>query len=106
MNKKSTRTLLVMSALVMAMVISPSVVSYPTGIQGVKDSGCNCHGAVTSSEVVPSISGLPDQYNYSETYEIVVSFIGGPSDPSNANQGGFDLWVSDGELAPSDATVQ
>ena len=101
MNKKSARTLLVLSALVMALVISPAAVSYPNGIQGVKDSGCNCHGAVTSSEVVPSITGLPDQYNYSETYEITVSFVGGPSDPSNINQGGFNLWVSDGELSPS-----
>jgi cytochrome c oxidase subunit 1 len=106
MNKKSARTLLVLSALVMALVISPAAVSYPNGIQGVKDSGCNCHGAVTSSEVAPSITGLPDQYNYSETYEITVSFVGGPSDPSNINQGGFNLWVSDGELSPSDATVQ
>ena len=53
MNRKSTRTLLVLSAIAMAMIVSPAVVSYPTGIQGVKDSGCNCHGATTSSEVVP-----------------------------------------------------
>jgi hypothetical protein len=75
MNRKSTRTLLVLSAIAMAMIVSPAVVSYPTGIQGVKDSGCNCHGATTSSEVVPSITGLPDQNNYSESYEIVVSFV-------------------------------
>lgn len=106
MNRKSMRTLLVLSAIAMAMIVSPAVVSYPTGIQGVKDSGCNCHGATTSSEVVPSIIGLPDQYNYSESYEIVVSFVGGPASPANSNQGGFNLWVSDGELSPSDATVQ
>tara|TARA_B100000575_G_scaffold15693_1_gene11075 strand:- start:7231 stop:9552 length:2322 start_codon:yes stop_codon:yes gene_type:complete len=106
MNKKSARTLLVLSALVMALVISPAAVSYPNGIQGVKASGCNCHGAATNSEVVPSITGLPDQYNYSEIYEITVSFVGGPTNPSNINQGGFNLWVSDGELSPSDATVQ
>ena len=106
MNKKSMRTLLVLSAIAMALIVSPAAVSYPTGIQGVKDSGCNCHGATTSSEVVPSITGLPDQYNYSESYEIVVSFVGGPASPTNSNQGGFNLWVSDGELLPSDATVQ
>ena len=88
------------------MVISPAVVSYPTGISGVKDSGCNCHGAVVSPDVAGSISGLPDQYNYSEEYEIVVSFSGGPANAANSNQGGFNLWVSDGELVPSDATVQ
>ena len=56
MNKKSMRTLLVLSAIAMALIVSPAAVSYPTGIQGVKDSGCNCHGATTSSEVVPSIT--------------------------------------------------
>jgi len=78
----------------------------PTGISGVKDSGCNCHGATTSSSVVASIDGLPESYNYSQSYEITVSFEGGPSAEDNINQGGFHLWVSDGELAANDGTVQ
>ena len=106
MNTRISRSLVVLAVLSMAMVISPAVVSYPTGISGVKDSGCNCHGAVVSPDVAGSISGLPDQYNYSEEYEIVVSFTGGPANAANSNQGGFNLWVSDGELVPSDATVQ
>lgn len=106
MNSRISRSLVVLAVLSMAMVISPAVVSYPTGISGVKDSGCNCHGAVVSPDVAGSISGLPDQYNYSEEYEIVVSFSGGPANAANSNQGGFNLWVSDGELVPSDATVQ
>ena len=106
MNTRIGRSLVVLAVLSIAMVISPAVVSYPTGISGVKDSGCNCHGAVVSPDVAGSISGLPDQYNYSEEYEIVVSFSGGPANAANSNQGGFNLWVSDGELVPSDATVQ
>ncbi len=106
MNTRISRSLAVLAVLSIAMVISPAVVSYPTGISGVKDSGCNCHGAVVSPDVAGSISGLPDQYNYSEEYEIVVSFTGGPANAANSNQGGFNLWVSDGELVPSDATVQ
>lgn len=106
MNTRISRSLVVLAVLSIAMVISPAVVSYPTGISGVKDSGCNCHGAVVSPDVAGSISGLPDQYNYSEEYEIVVSFSGGPANAANSNQGGFNLWVSDGELVPSDATVQ
>ena len=106
MNSRIGRSLVVLAVLSIAMVISPAVVSYPTGISGVKDSGCNCHGAVVSPDVAGSISGLPDQYNYSEEYEIVVSFSGGPANAANSNQGGFNLWVSDGELVPSDATVQ
>ena len=106
MNTRISRSLVVLAVLSIAMVISPAVVSYPTGISGVKDSGCNCHGAVVSPDVAGSISGLPDQYKYSEEYEIVVSFTGGPANAANSNQGGFNLWVSDGELVPSDATVQ
>tara|TARA_B100000959_G_scaffold287437_1_gene372211 strand:+ start:4091 stop:6349 length:2259 start_codon:yes stop_codon:yes gene_type:complete len=78
----------------------------PAGISGVKDSGCNCHGATPSSSVVASIDGLPESYNYSQSYEITVSFEGGPSAEDNINQGGFHLWVSDGELAANDGTVQ
>ena len=39
MNRKSARTLLVLSAIAMARIVSPAVGSYPTGIQGVKDTG-------------------------------------------------------------------
>ncbi len=106
MNARMSRSLIVLALLSVAMIITPAAVSYPTGVSGIKDSGCNCHGAVASSEVAASISGLPDQYNYSEEYEIVISFSGGPTDAANSNQGGFNLWVSDGALAATDATVQ
>jgi len=106
MRTRISRSLVVLAVLSVAMVIAPAAVSYPTGVNGVAPTGCNCHGAVANSDVAPSISGLPDQYNYSEEYEIVVSFTGGPADAANSNQGGFNLWVSDGELVPNDATVQ
>ena len=32
MNRKSMRTLLVLSAIAMAMIVSPAVVSYPTAV--------------------------------------------------------------------------
>ena len=106
MRTKIGRSLIVLAVLSVAMLIAPAAVSYPTGVNGVAQTGCNCHGAVANSDVAPSISGLPDQYNYSEEYEIVVSFTGGPANAANSNQGGFNLWVSDGELAPIDATAQ
>ncbi len=106
MRTKIGRSLVVLAVLSVAMLIAPAAVSYPTGVNGVAQTGCNCHGAVANSDVAPSISGLPDQYNYSEEYEIVVSFTGGPANAANSNQGGFNLWVSDGELAPIDATAQ
>jgi len=75
-----------------AMLLAPSAISQPTGISGVKDSGCNCHGATPTDSVVASISGLPESYNYSESYNLTVSFVGGPTTPGNINLGGFHLW--------------
>jgi len=89
-----------------AMLAIPSAQSLPAGISGVQQSGCNCHGAVPSDSVVASIDGLPESYNYSETYDITVSFQGGPSQEGNVNQGGFHLWASQGSLGVNDATAQ
>ncbi len=105
MSKRS-RLAVVTLLFVAATMVAPAAQSLPTGIAGVKDSGCNCHGAVVSESVSASIGGLPEVYNYSEAYEIVVSFEGGPSETGNINQGGFHLWVSDGSLAVNDATSQ
>ena len=89
-----------------AMLALPSAQSFPGGVGGVQQSGCNCHGAVPSDSVVATIDGLPESYNYSEQYELTLSFQGGPSQAGNANQGGFHLWASDGELSVGDATAQ
>ena len=105
-NKNISRSLAVFTILVLAMIIAPVATSFPTGVSGVKDSGCNCHGAIPSDTVTPMIEGLPGIYNYSETYAITVSFTGGPTDSGNINQGGFHLWVSYGTIATLDSTVQ
>ena len=105
-EKIASRTLVIFVVLLMGMVAVPTATSLPTGVAGVKDSGCNCHGAVVSDSVAPILEGLPETYNYSEVYTLTIGFTGGPADPSNINQGGFNLWVSDGEITPSDAAVQ
>ena len=105
-GSKRTRFAVLILFFLAASITAPSAQSLPAGISGVKDSGCNCHGATPSSSVVASIDGLPESYNYSQSYEITVSFEGGPSAEDNINQGGFHLWVSDGELAANDGTVQ
>lgn len=105
-EKIATRTLVIFVVLLIGMIAVPSATSLPTGVAGVKDSGCNCHGAVPSDSVVPTLEGLPETYNYSEVYILNIGFSGGPADPSNINQGGFNLWVSDGTVSPSDASVQ
>lgn len=105
-EKIVSRTLVIFAILLIGMIAVPSATSLPNGVAGVKDSGCNCHGAVTSDSVIPTLEGLPEIYNYSEVYILNLGFTGGPSDPANINQGGFNLWVSDGTISPVDATVQ
>jgi cytochrome c oxidase subunit 1 len=105
-NKNISRSLAVFTILALAIIIAPAATSFPTGVSGVKDSGCNCHGAIPSDTVTPMIEGLPEIYNYSETYTVTVSFTGGPTDSGNINQGGFNLWVSYGTFATLDSTVQ
>ena len=92
---------------VAATLAAPSAQSRPGGASGsgVILQGCICHGAASDS-VVASIDGLPESYNYSEEYEITVSFQGGPSQEGNVNQGGFHLWASEGTLSVNDATAQ
>ena len=101
-----SRRLVIFSILALAMVVAPSVTSLPSGISGVKDTGCNCHGTDTSDSVIASISGLPESYNASVTYAVTVSFTGGPGSEGNANVGGFNLWASDGSFATVDSSTQ
>ena len=70
------RRLVLISLLAMAMIVVPAVTSLPSGISGVKDTGCNCHGTEASPSVTASISGLPEIYNASDTYAVTVSFTG------------------------------
>ena len=107
MSKSSTsRRLVLLAMLAIAMVVVPAVTSLPAGISGVKDTGCNCHGTEASSAVTASISGLPETYNASQTYTVTVSFSGGPSVDGNVNLGGFNLWASDGAFATIDDSTQ
>ncbi|MEC8938598.1 MAG: cbb3-type cytochrome c oxidase subunit I [Candidatus Thermoplasmatota archaeon] len=110
MEKKTliTRSMVVLILISIAMVVSPAVNSLPNGIgyEQVKSGGCNCHNGVADTGVVVALDGLPEQYNVSETYELTISFSGGPSTDGAANLGGFNLWASGGEITPVDATVQ
>ena len=101
-----SRRIVLISLLAIAMIVVPAVTSLPSGISGVKDTGCNCHGTEASPSVTASISGLPEAYNASETYTVTVSFTGGPSVDGNVNLGGFNLWASAGTLASVDSSAQ
>jgi cytochrome c oxidase subunit 1 len=104
---KNPRTLALLTILLLAVAITPAAQSLPTGISGVEQSGCICHGSV-SSDVIPTLEGLPEELVAGETYTLNVSFTGGPSG-TNADPnalGGFHLWVSAGTLAPTDDKVK
>ena len=90
------------------MVVSPAVNSLPTGVNydQISAGGCNCHAAAPNAAVMVTLDGLPEEYNMSETYQVTISFTGGPSAEGNANLGGFNLWASGGEITTLDATVQ
>ena len=51
-EKMASRTLVIFVILLLGMVAVPSATSLPTGVAGVKDSGCNCHGAVVSLSLI------------------------------------------------------
>ena len=95
-------TLLIVSA----MLVIPSTTSQPAGIEGIGSGGCNCHGASPDSRVSVALEGVPESYNYSETYNLTISFSGGPTSPENMNQGGFHLYTSHGELGVIDGAAQ
>ena len=60
-SMKNTRALGLLAILLFAVAIAPSAQSLPYGVSGVENDGCSCHGQSASSEVVPSIEGLPDE---------------------------------------------
>lgn len=102
-----SRSMVVLVFIAIAMVVSPAVNSLPTGIGGdnIQSQGCNCHNTLPSSNVIPSLAGLPEEYNVSTTYTLTISFSGGPAE-GGVNSGGFNLWASDGDFSVVDATVQ
>ena len=73
----------------------PPSLAYPEGIGQQGDKGCACHGAARELKTQALIDGLPDRFNFSETYNLTIwmnsSIIG-----TGANQGGFLFWYSDG----------
>ena len=107
-NMTISRSMVALLLISIAMVVSPAVNSLPTGVNydQISAGGCNCHAAAPNAAVMVTLDGLPEEYNMSETYQVTISFTGGPSAEGNANLGGFNLWASGGEITPLDATVQ
>ena len=93
------RTLALLAIVLVAFL--PGMEGVSNGIGNV-DNGCNCHGGGSASEqVTVFISGLPDVYNSTETYQLTVTITGGP-DESGSNSGGFNLHANGGTFVSLD----
>lgn len=100
------RNLAVLVLLSLALLAAPQFSAFPTGIQGgAVDNGCSCHGGNPDGAVQPMIDGIPEAYVAGTTYDITVSFTGGPTSAGAANQGGFNFRASEGTLTAVDATA-
>ncbi|MDP6857205.1 MAG: hypothetical protein QGH13_06715, partial [Candidatus Thalassarchaeaceae archaeon] len=108
MRKSMIQTWAFLIVIGLALSLAPEADSLPSGINGMSEKGCICHGAVPDSGVTPSITGLPDTFTAGTTYTLNVSFTGGPSGTSvdGMNLGGFNLAVSSGTLSAVDEWVK
>ena len=102
------RTVVILTILGFGLSLAPTGESLDTGINGVSQGGCNCHGSAASAEVIPSLtlsdgSAIPSTYENGATYNLTISFTGGPMG-TQANPtalGGFNIraQTSDGAIA-------
>lgn len=85
--------------LLMAVLLSAVGTSRESGIDSDGNDGCNCHGVRGELEI--TLTGLPDSFESSKTYELIVEF-GGVNDAA----AGFRLVVDGGSIESSDSGVQ
>ena len=110
-----TRTIALLSLVLISLVMVPQFDAAPSGIGSAGDNGCSCHGG-PSSDTVVSVTGLPENYNASETYAFTVTVTNDVmtlhndgstegADPWNGRAGGFRILASKGAVASIDPTL-
>ena len=110
-----TRTIALLSLVLISLVMVPQFDAAPSGIGSAGDNGCSCHGG-ESSDTVVSVTGLPENYNASETYAFTVTVTNDVmtlhndgstegADPWNGRAGGFRILASKGVVASVDPTI-
>jgi hypothetical protein len=90
MMQVNKKIIAIVSVLMVAMLLAPSLQARPIGISNV-ETGCSCHSGSPSSDVsvfmaLGNGSALPDTYNAGETYSFLVGFTGGPGDVAAETQ--------------------
>ena len=110
-----TRTIALLSIVLLSLVMVPQFDAAPGGIGSAGDNGCSCHGG-PSSDTVVSVTGLPETYNSSETYIFTVTVTNDVmslyndgstegADPWNERYGGFRILASKGTVTSVDPTL-
>lgn len=85
-----------------ALIVSlPSFSAREGGINFAANNGCLCHGASDSSTGVV-LNNLPSDWAANTTYNLTVEVIGGNSESTGENFGGFRLMISLGQLTGGD----
>ena len=110
-----TRTIALLSLVLISLVMVPQLDAAPGGIGSAGDNGCSCHGG-PSSDTVVSVTGLPETYNSSETYTFTVTVTNDVmtlhndgstegANPWNGRAGGFRILASKGTVTAVDPAM-
>ena len=97
--------LVVTLVLLAALLFTPPITAFPSGIGNQADNGCLCHGVADTSTQV-ELSGLPQAWEANMTYTLNISISNTDETLANGSMGGFRLLISDGEVNYSRELVQ
>ena len=93
MRAKHSRSVLLGLALGFMLLWLPAFSSVQTGVGGLGDQGCTCHGG-DSSEVTVVLSGLPVSFESNTTYNLSITVESAVPEHESSHQGGFRLIVN------------
>lgn len=102
MKEMKTLLMLPIIMLLSAFLIA-SVWASSSGITGQSQLGCTCHSLNVDPGTTVEISGIPNQPELSETYELTVNVT---STTVNGTTGGFNLNATVGTFASTDPNVK
>ena len=103
----------ILGLILLSMFAIPQFTAAPGGIGNIGDNGCSCHGS-PSADTTVTVTGLPEQFNASETYPFTVTVTndamtlwadGIEEDGWNTRAGGFRILASKGTVTSVDPTL-
>jgi hypothetical protein len=105
----------ILGLVLLSMLAVPQFDAAPSGIGAIGDNGCSCHGG-SSPDTTVTVTGLPTEFNASETYAFTVTVTNDVmtlyndgstegDDPWNGRSGGFRILASKGSVTSVDPTL-